>query len=171
MKASTATGVATNRPSGGALMKTLAQQRCQDEILRRLRALRPDSPRRWGRMNAHQMVCHLSDCFRMTTGEKRVSDATGVWQRTIIKWIALYVPAHWPPGIVTRPEIDQYAGGTSPADFAADLAELETLMGSFTTRGEDFDWSPHPIFGRMSRIAWLRWAYRHMDHHLRQFGV
>ena len=133
-------------------MKTLAQQRCQDEILRRLRALRPDSPRRWGRMNAHQMVCHLSDCFRMTTGEKRVSDATGVWQRTIIKWIALYVPAHWPPGIVTRPEID-------------------TLMGSFTTRGEDFDWSPHPIFGRMSRIAWLRWAYRHMDHHLRQFGV
>jgi hypothetical protein len=27
------------------------------------------------------------------------------------------------------------------------------------------------VFGRMSQAAWLRWAYLHMDHHLRQFGV
>ena len=170
MKTSTVTGVANGAPNA-ARMKTLAQQRTKDEMLRRLRQLRPDSPRRWGRMTAHQMVCHLSDCFRMTTGEKRVSDATGVFQRTVVKWIALYIPAHWPAGILTRPEIDQHVGGTSPVDFAADVAELETLTEVFTARDTDFNWSPHPIFGRMSRAAWLRWAYRHMDHHLRQFGV
>ena len=30
--------------------------------------------------------------------------------------------------------------------------------------------SVHPIFGRMSERTWLRWAYLHTDHHLRQFG-
>ena len=34
-----------------------------------------------------------------------------------------------------------------------------------------FDWKMHPIFGHVSEAAWLRWAYLHMDHHLRQFGV
>ncbi len=152
-------------------MKTLAQPRTKDDIIRRVRRLRPDSSPHWGRMSAHQMVCHLSDCFRMTTGEKRVSDATGVLQRTLVKWIALYIPAHWPPGIVTRPEIDQHRGGTSPVDFALDVAELESLTELFATRGKNFDWPPHPIFGRMSLAEWLRWAYVHMDHHLRQFGV
>ena len=30
---------------------------------------------------------------------------------------------------------------------------------------------PHPVFGPMTRGAWLRWGYLHTDHHLRQFGV
>jgi hypothetical protein len=29
----------------------------------------------------------------------------------------------------------------------------------------------HPFLGKLSRAEWLRWAYLHMDHHLRQFGV
>lgn len=73
-------------------MKTLARQRDKAKILQRLRNVRPESVRRWGRMSAHQMVCHLSDSFRMATGEKLVSDATSLLQRTMVKWIALYLP-------------------------------------------------------------------------------
>jgi hypothetical protein len=29
----------------------------------------------------------------------------------------------------------------------------------------------HPIFGKLSQGDWLTWGYRHVDHHLRQFGV
>jgi hypothetical protein len=122
-------------------------------------------------MSAHQMICHLSDSFRMAMGQKSVSDATGPLQRTVVKWIALYVPVRWPPGILTRPEIDQLCAGTRPADFAANVAELETLMKLVTTRDKTFRWAAHPIFGTMSHAAWLRWAYLHMDHHLRQFGA
>ena len=50
-------------------MKTLARESDAAEILRRLRAVRPDSVGRWGRMSAHQMVCHLSDGYRLLTGE------------------------------------------------------------------------------------------------------
>jgi hypothetical protein len=152
-------------------MKTLARPRDKDEILHRLGALRPDSVRRWGRMSASQVVCHLTDAFLMATGHKHVSHATSLLGRTIVKWTALYVPVSWPAGIHTRPEIDQQVGGTRPADFAADVAELRAVVERITAETRAFDWRPHPIFGRMSEAEWLRWGYLHMDHHLRQFGA
>jgi uncharacterized protein DUF1569 len=155
-------------------LRSLANQRDLEDILRRLRTVRPDSARRWGRMTAHQMICHIGDACRMATGEHPVSPASGLAQRTVIKWIALYLPLKWPPEIQTRPEIDQVAsGGTIPGDFAADLARAETLARDLVERaaaGTD-TWPAHPIFGRLSRAAWMRWAYLHLDHHLRQFGA
>jgi hypothetical protein len=152
-------------------MKTLARQRDKREILRRLRELRPENVRRWGRMSAPQMVCHLTDSLRMATGQKPVTHASGLLEQTVIKWVALYLPMRWPAGIATRPEVDQELGGTRPVDFAADVAELEALLEVVTVQPRDFHWQVHPIFGGMSEAAWLRWAYLHMDHHLRQFGV
>lgn len=152
-------------------MKTLARPRDRDEILRRLGTVRPDSARRWGRMTAHQMVCHLCDASRMAAGEKPVSEATGVFQQTLLKWLALYAPLPWPPGILTRPEVDQEGGGTPPGDFTADVEALVALVARMTDGPDALDGRPHPIFGRLSRAAWLRWGYLHMDHHLRQFGV
>lgn len=152
-------------------MKSLARAGDKAEILRRLRSVRPDSPRRWGRMSAPQMICHLSDAFRMVMGRMQVTHATGLWQRTFLKWGALYLPLRWPGGrIVTSPEIDQMTAGTKPGDFAGDVAELAALTEQFTAATRAFEWQPHPIFGRMSDAQWLRWAYLHMDHHLRQFG-
>src|SRR5688572_2043985 len=127
-----------------ATVKTLAQQRDKIELLQRLKTLRPDAVRRWGRMNARQMVCHLTDAFRMALGEKPVSSTSGaaaIAQRTFIRWMALYLPARWPAGILTRPEIDQEIGGTKPGDFAADVAELEALLESMTDLSRR-DWPP-----------------------------
>ena len=152
-------------------MKTLARQHDKAEVLQRLRNVRAETVGRWGRMSAHQMVCHLSDSLRMATGQKPVSHATGLLPRTIVKWIVLYLPVRWPAGILTRPEIDQGAGGTRPVDFAADVAELEALLEVVTMQNRPFNWPVHPVFGRMSEAAWLRWAYLHFDHHLRQFGA
>jgi hypothetical protein len=152
-------------------MQSLAKERDKAEILRRLQTLKSDSVRRWGRMSAHQMVCHLIDSCHVATGEKYASPATGLLQRTVVKWMALYLPLRWPPGIPTRPEIDQQVGGRCPGDFAADVAELEALLLSLCTRTKDLDGRTHPIFGRMSQAAWLRWGYLHSDHHLRQFGL
>lgn len=151
-------------------MKTLARPRDKDELLHRLRRLRPDSVRRWGRMSAHQMVCHLNDSLLVATGQRAASPAISLPSRTIIKWIALYLPLRWPPGILTRPEIDQEAGGTRPIDFAADVARQVALIEDVAGQPRKLRGSVHPIFGRMSERTWLRWAYLHTDHHLRQFG-
>lgn len=150
-------------------MKTMARAQDKEEIVRRLRTIRADSGRRWGRMSAHQMICHLSDSFLAVTGQRHVSPASGPFQRTVIKWIALYAPLKWPRGIPTRPEVDQEVGGTKPSHFAADVTQLEMLVELITTRKGCFG-PTHPIFGNMSNTDWMRWAYLHMDHHLRQFG-
>jgi hypothetical protein len=152
-------------------MKTLARPDDQAEILRRLRDVHQESARRWGKMSAPQMVCHLADAFRMALGQKPVSDVPGLLNRTIVKWIALYAPLRWPPGILTRPEIDQLMTGTRPCDFTSDAAQVEAFVALMTAPKPDFDWPAHPIFGKMSEGDWLRWGYLHMDHHLRQFGA
>jgi hypothetical protein len=150
-------------------MKTMARPQDKEEIVRRLRTIRADSGRRWGRMSAHQMICHLSDSFLAVTGQRHVSPASGPLQRTVIKWIALYAPLKWPRGVPTRPEVDQEVGGTKPSHFAADVTQLEMLVELITTRKGCFG-PTHPIFGNMSNTDWMRWAYLHIDHHLRQFG-
>jgi hypothetical protein len=96
--------------------------------------------------------------------ERRVPPADGA--------DALYAPFRWPAGILTTPDLDQDGGGTRPVEFEADVAELERLLIEVTTdRRDRFSQYFHPLFGRMSESAWLRWAYLHADHHLRQFGV
>jgi hypothetical protein len=152
-------------------MRTLARTHIKADIRRRLSTLQPDSARRWGRMSVHQMVCHLSDCFRMLEGRKTVSRTGGVLERTVVKWIALYLPVRWPEGTATRPEVDQEGGGTAPADFAADVAELERLLDAFAAGHGRETWGAHPVFGPLSEAQWFRWAYLHIDHHLRQFGA
>ena len=151
-------------------MKTLARERDKTDIIRRLRTLRADSLRRWGRMSAHEMVCHLSDGYRVMTGARATRLSPSPLPRPILKGIALYLPVRWPAGIQTTPDLDQARGGTRPSDFDADLRALETLIDEVAaTRATGG--RVHPLFGTMSESAWLRWGYLHADHHLRQFGV
>jgi hypothetical protein len=152
-------------------VKTLAQPRDTAEILARLERLRPDSGARWGRMSAHQAVCHLADSFRFAVGERPAHAAPGLLGRTVVKALALYAPMKWPAGIATAPEVDSAREGTPPGEFASGRAELASLVGRFAARPGRLDDRVHPVFGRMSESAWLRWGYLHADHHLRQFGT
>lgn len=152
-------------------MMTLAHSHDAADLLARVRQVRADAAARWGRMSAHQMVCHLSDCFRMVLERKTVRPASGPLRRTVVKWIALYLPVRWPRGLRTRPEIDQTIGGTRPIEFRADLSDLERLLLRMAAAPDVLDGQGHPVFGRLSAAEWLRWAYLHVDHHLRQFGA
>lgn len=152
-------------------MKSLLNNLDKRELLRRLRLVRPDSARRWGKMTAAQMVCHLNDSFKAATGEKSVSPVNNIFGPNLIKWVALYLPIRWPHGVPTRPEMNQEIGGTKPTDFEADVRELEELVDRLTRADKDFSWGGHPLFGAMPDRDWLRWGYLHMDHHLRQFSV
>ena len=88
-----------------------------------------------------------------------------------MKWFALNVPLQWPKGVKTRPEVEQGVGGTSPTDFSRDREELVQTMTRFCSPDPALGSHPHPIFGLMSTKEWMRWAYLHTDHHLRQFGL
>jgi hypothetical protein len=150
-------------------VKTLSNARDRNEVLTRLAKVGPDTQHRWGTMSAHQMICHLSDSFRASSGEKYISPSNTLFTRTVIKWVALWAPLPWPHGIKTRPEMDQRLTGTPPAEFASDLETLRILFERFC--GSEGEFAPHPMLGQMSRTERMRHAYLHMDHHLRQFGA
>ena len=149
-------------------MSTLADSNTQAACCDRLSRIRPDTSPKWGRMTAHQMVCHLDDSFRVATGDKYASPASNLFSRTVMKWVALRTAVPWPKGVKTRPEVDQAVGGTAPTDWAADCARLRR---SITTFASVKSFHPHPLFGEMSQRDWMVWGYRHVDHHFRQFGV
>jgi len=149
-------------------MSTLAEPAVLALCIKRLGRLTPDATARWGRMNVHQMVCHLNDSFRAGMGERQVSSAANPFTRTFVKWVALRTPFPWPHGVPTRPEMEQGVGGTPPADWLRDVAELRASMETFENCKT---YGVHPIFGSMSQQDWLVWGYRHADHHFRQFGV
>jgi hypothetical protein len=155
-------------------MVTLREQSVYESILLRIRFLESRSVRRWGKMTAPEMVCHLTDSFRGVLGEKQVSPATGLLGsapgRMIFKWGALYAPLPWPPNVRSRPEVEQGKGGTPPGDFEVDRKALIAAIDRFRAAEQILQNVSHPIFGRMTFEEWQRWGYLHADHHLRQFG-
>ena len=150
-------------------MKTLLNSRDRIEILERLAKVRMDAQTRWGTMSSHQMICHLSDSLRAALGEKYISPSTSLLKRVILKRLALWVPISWPHGFKTRPEMDQQQGGTTPLEFSSDLEEFRILFKRFCTLEGEF--ASHAMFGQMSKTERMRYAYLHIDHQLRQFGV
>jgi hypothetical protein len=140
-------------------------------LLDRLQRIRPETRAIWGRMNAHQMVCHLRDSFGLAMGDKTASEDINFFNRTLIKWVALYAPFPWPQGVPTRPEMDQLRGGTPPVEFSRDKAALAAAIERFARQPNTFQFSRHPTFGELTRWEWIRWGYLHADHHFRQFGM
>ncbi len=152
-------------------MHSLANTHDTDDLLRRLGTVRPDSVRRWGRMTVHEMICHVADALRVALGERVTRPHGNALTHALLRWIALDMPFAWPHGIPTRPELDPRRGGTPPGVFAADRAQVEALIQRVRAADAPLGTQPHPVLGALTRAEWLRWAWRHTDHHLRQFGA
>jgi hypothetical protein len=152
-------------------LKTFLKARDKEEIIARLNSVRPDSLRRWGKMSAHQMICHLGDGFRLYMGLIATAPPGFPYPSRVLKLASLWVPVPWPKGFKTMPEIDQEKCGTPSSEFQRDVEELRSLVDRFTRSPPDFQWPSHPYLGRMSEREWMRLGYLHSDHHLRQFGA
>ena len=152
-------------------MRSLKSLACQSETLRRIRRLSSRSPRRWGKMTANQMVCHLSDSYQMALGDRPAKDRSSPLTRTWVKWKFLYSPFPWPQGVQTSPRNDSLRDGTRPAVFREDLERLTRVFEGFVQAAAAGRCKRHPRFGFLTADEWLRWGYRHADHHLRQFRM
>jgi len=151
--------------------RTVADPDVLQALRERLRSVRTESPRRWGTMTPHEMLCHLGDSDAMVLRIRPRTRPVPPRRRPFVKWLALWTPLPWPRGFPTSPSLNPKAEGTRPSDFEADLARaidgLEKLAASAAGALEPV----HGVFGEMSLADWHRWAYRHTDHHLRQFGA
>src|SRR5690606_28503039 len=139
-------------------------------VAQRLLAMQPSTHALWGRMTAHQMVCHIADSFRVADGSKDAKSLANWFTRNIMKRLALQTPLRPPRGIRSPKEVDQLKGGTPPTVFEADRAETLRLIEHFRALSPDHPFGAHPLFGPLTHDEWLIFHRKHLDHHLRQFG-
>lgn len=152
-------------------MKTAADPDVLRLLTERLRRLETTSERRWGTLTPHEMLCHLGDAAEMVLMTRPRTTPVAVPRHGwLLKAVMLWPPIPWPGGVATNPRHDPRREGTRPSEFERDRARaIATLEGMASATG---GLEPvHGIFGPMSCRDWQRWAYRHIDYHLRQFGV
>ncbi len=126
----------------------------------------PDAKARWGRMSPLQMLAHLADWMSMVSGDIATTPRRALLRHPPLKQLAIYwLP--FPRGIATSPELISRA----PSEWSVERALVCERVTSFEKLYSKTEWPEHPVFGRMTPRAWGVFAYRHMDHHLRQFGV
>ena len=141
-------------------------------LLIRLRRVTPDTPPRWGRLTARRLLPHLADVVRFALGELDASRQGGRKARFLRHAPVKQLVVYWLPFPRHAPKVPALFG-TPPADWAHDLRVIESLLDRIAARAAASNpaWPEHPYFGRLSTRAWGVLGYRHMEHHLRQFGV
>jgi hypothetical protein len=152
--------------AGDGMHKSLSNARARQELLDRLERLTPDTVPLWGLMTAPQMLAHLADWMLMAKGELRVTLKKRPQRFPPLKQLMIYwLP--FPKGIQTSPELI----GRKTLEWEIERAAVRRHVQSFEILNPNATWPEHPVFGKMTSQAWSVFAYRHMDHHLRQFGV
>lgn len=138
-------------------------------LLERLGQLRPDSQRRWGTLDVGRMLAHLADAFRVAMGEvpEPTTSRSTPLRLAPFRWLALRLPFPLPRNAPSNP-----AFFVTPADeFEKNRSALLEAIKRFLAAPEERFRVEHPLFGTMRRDDWDLLAWRHIDHHLQQFGV
>jgi hypothetical protein len=149
-------------------MKSLFDQLTHQEVSDRINKLSAASQRHWGKMDVAQMLAHCKAAFSVPLSEKKMPRS---FLGLVVGWAIkkkLYNDEPWKRNLPTAPNFkikDQ-------RDFETEKQELIGLINKFYTLGPDkVGLFPHPMFGSYSSEQWGQSMYKHLDHHLTQFGV
>ena len=150
-------------------MKNLLEAARVDEVKERLSCLRHDSDRQWGRMKVAQAVAHCTAGFELALGVR-------LPPRLLIGRI---IGGIVKPKVLNNDEPLRRNSPTVPGLVISDDRNLETererlyeMIDRFAVTGSTgCTTHPHSFFGRLTPDEWATLMYKHMDHHLRQFGV
>jgi hypothetical protein len=140
-----------------------------DNVIQRINALSADTQPNWGKMNVSQMLAHCCVSYEMVYEDKhkKPNAFVGFMLKMFVK-----------KGIVNE---KPYAknGGTAPAflitderNFDVEKARLVDFIKKTQEIGENaFDNKESLSFGKLTKTEWNNLFYKHLDHHLTQFGV
>lgn len=157
-------------------MHSLLKADSRDEVWRRAMALRPDTPARWGSFTAPRMLAHLIQSLHMMSGDLAIPPEPAPWllSHAPLKHLLIYV-LPFPKGMSTFPEL---LARPSPepqlvtdSGWADEQRAFQEALNAVGTKDAEGKWPDHGAFGPLTGREWGVLQYRHLDHHLRQFGV
>ncbi|MBV9989551.1 MAG: DUF1569 domain-containing protein [Chitinophagaceae bacterium] len=149
-------------------MKDLFDPSAYQEILARIDRLTPDSKPLWGKMNVGQMLSHLQAPAAIGLGDVKLKQRLiGLLFGRIAKK-KLFGDKPFKHNLPTDPSFVR----DKTHDFETEKQKLKALLKRFHEGGaEAITKDPHPFFGKLSTEEWSSFSYKHLDHHLQQFGV
>jgi hypothetical protein len=149
-------------------MKNLFQPDAVDEVISRIDQLQPAAQRVWGKMDAAQMMAHCSAALDMASG--RLNPPRAFIGR-VLGPLARPIYSNDKPFSKNNPT-DKTLVVADPRDFTREQEQLKLKLRQFHQGGEaQCTKNPHPFFGRLTSAEWATGMYKHLDHHLRQFGA
>lgn len=151
-------------------MKSIFNDQDKNEIVKRIETLSPSSPALWGKMNVNQMLTHCIVGLKMPTGEirpKKVPFPINILGRLLKNKIVMS-EGELRKNSPTAPELTI----TDTKEFDKEKTTLIATVNALYGRGEGgIQQEVHPFFGKMTQKEWGILNYKHLDHHLRQFGA
>ena len=141
-----------------------------DEMIGRINNLRPDSQRLWGKMDVGQMLAHLCVPYEMVY-EPEKHKKPNLLMGLVLKLFVKKIVTNEVPYGKNKPTAPAFKMVTEK-DFEAEKARLIEYIEKTATLGEDeFDGKESMSFGKMNKTEWNNMLYKHLNHHLSQFGV
>ena len=137
-----------------------------ENCLTRIDQLSAESKPQWGSMTAAQMLSHCAEIQEVSNGKelKGTPFIAKLFKGMIRKMVVNEKP--YKKSTQTHPQYRQ----TEERDFETEKARLLAALKSFIG-AENSPGHPHPLFGTMTHDEKGWSAYKHLDHHLTQFGV
>lgn len=150
-------------------MKSIFDKKDSDELIARIKMLDITTQPLWGKMNVAQMLAHCNVSFELCFEDKygRPSALKRWLLKTFVKkGVVNEVPykKNSPTAPIFKVEPDQ--------DFDYEKERIISyITKTFELGAKHFQWKDYPSFGRLTSKEWSNMFYKHMDHHLQQFGV
>lgn len=136
------------------------------QILDRLARLDADRQPHWGKMSVGQMLTHCQAPFLVYFGELKLRQGLVGFVFGRYAKRRLFSAKPWPRGLPTARAFVV----TDPREFETERRKLTEQIERFSGSSILLHAPRHPIFGKMSAQDWSRLAWKHLDHHLQQFG-
>jgi hypothetical protein len=149
-------------------MKNLFQPEAVDEVMARIDTLQPATQRLWGKMDVAQMMAHCSAALDMAAGRL---NPPRIFIGRVLGPLFKPIYTNEKPFSQNNPTDPQLVV-SDQRDFLREQEQLKVKIRQFRDGGEArCTRHPHPFFGALTPQAWSRGMYKHLDHHLRQFGA
>lgn len=142
-----------------------------EKLTRRINQLKAASQPKWGKMTVTQMMAHCSTALQMAFGDIPVKVTFSPLAAAFARF-AFITLLPFPKGKTpTAPELDAAKGLKYTDDFEAEKSKLIDQLRRMNNAPANHEFAMHPIFRKMSRKSWGQLIYKHLNHHLEQFGV
>ena len=137
-----------------------------NRIKTRINALDENTRAVWGKMSVDQMVHHCQGPLNIILEKETYGLKPNWFARTFFKK-SMYNDKLWRKNLPTLKAFRE----TTNYNFQEEKGKLLALVEELGEHRDRTEWQDHPTFGPMTREQWGKMHYKHLDHHLRQFGV